>query len=366
MPVGNASPRSPVFSDVPEEFTARGAFALPWTRPFRCFVSYAVPIGLGILTLWVVVSTFRVGGTADLPPSAAAATAFWASGWVVQALAFFSLRGLVGLRTPWLRLGLLGVETSPQKCLPWQAFVVSVGTVVPILLLGMFYRLVEGGFQMPVLEPADTTEFMPPSIGFKQHESIWLTGAWLCWFQAVLQMVPFSRTPGRQLLSGMVVAVGRVLPESMQLQLFRRMLIVLASAIMLLSLPLMFAHESPWSASWPWLALAAVFLWISSRSDDIPKLIQSMQPSESDLESQVNQSWLASLREYVAEHRRSRQLNRALRKERDEAADVQRLDEILNRLHREGVDSLSQEDRRILDRVSQNLRRERNPSDSAE
>jgi hypothetical protein len=53
-----------------------------------------------------------------------------------------------------------------------------------------------------------------------------------------------------------------------------------------------------------------------------------------------------------------------MKRERGEAADAQRLDEILYRLHHDGVQSLSVEDRRILDRVSENLRRERGNQES--
>jgi hypothetical protein len=53
-----------------------------------------------------------------------------------------------------------------------------------------------------------------------------------------------------------------------------------------------------------------------------------------------------------------------MKRERGEAADAQRLDEILHRLHHDGVQSLSVEDRRILDRVSENLRRERGNQES--
>jgi hypothetical protein len=48
-----------------------------------------------------------------------------------------------------------------------------------------------------------------------------------------------------------------------------------------------------------------------------------------------------------------------MERERNEATDAARLDEILNRVHCDGIDSLSREDRESLDRVSENLRKQR-------
>jgi hypothetical protein len=45
--------------------------------------------------------------------------------------------------------------------------------------------------------------------------------------------------------------------------------------------------------------------------------------------------------------------------EHGEAVDAQRVDEILNRLHGEGIKSLNAEDRQLLEKVSANLRKQR-------
>lgn len=54
-----------------------------------------------------------------------------------------------------------------------------------------------------------------------------------------------------------------------------------------------------------------------------------------------------------------RRLKKTLLKEHSEAVDAAKLDEILDRLHREGQQSLSSEDRSILQRVSENLKKQK-------
>ena len=54
-----------------------------------------------------------------------------------------------------------------------------------------------------------------------------------------------------------------------------------------------------------------------------------------------------------------RRIQKAFDKERGEAADASRLDDVLNRLHRDGLHSLNEDDKSLLQRVSENLRSER-------
>ncbi len=197
MPLGSASFRSPESSDVGDDIVARGAIPTGSIGGVQWFVSYSVPVGILVLLGAVWFATDRPGGTADLPLSAFLATTFWVSGWVVQAAFYLGLSRLLGAPATTLRIGLLGVEAMPRVWSVNQAGLVSVATLIPILLLGMLYRLIEGGFSIPQLAPAEQAVWLPPSVGLKSHESIWLTGAWLCWVQVVLQMIPFPRTSGR-------------------------------------------------------------------------------------------------------------------------------------------------------------------------
>jgi hypothetical protein len=68
---------------------------------------------------------------------------------------------------------------------------------------------------------------------------------------------------------------------------------------------------------------------------------------------------LETIRAKRSFRRQQQRLKEALEREHTEAVDASRLDDILRRLHSDGIDSLPEEDRKILERVSQNLRRER-------
>jgi len=346
----------PEFREVPDEYAARGALPLASFGGIRWWISYSVPIGFAIVALAVAMGTFGPGGTSDLPGSAALATGFWVSGWLAQSIAFVVLCRLFGSPTGTLRIGLLGVEALPRIWAAHRALIVAVGTILPLLILGMFFRWVEGGFRVPQLAPADDAVWSPPSVGFKSHESIWLTGAWLCWVQAILQMIPFPRTPGRQLISALVVFASGSVPESMQRRLLQRILVVLALAIVILAIPMMASDDPQWSSKWPLLLTAGVLLWASSRSGEVFALIGGMQGSADEVD---RGNFVVNLRQTVEQWRTQRRLQRALARERGEAVDAQRLDDILNRLHRDGVEALSGDDRKILDRVSESLRKER-------
>ncbi|MDF1844051.1 MAG: hypothetical protein P1U77_21645 [Rubripirellula sp.] len=364
MPRGSAPFRSRDSDDFADDFVTRGAISMGSIGGVRCLISYSVPAGLLVLLGVVTFAADRPGSTADLPPSAMLATAFWASGWVVQAAFFWGLSKLLGAPATYLRVGLLGVESMPRVWTVNQAGLVSIATLIPILLLGMFYRLIEGGFSMPQLAPAEQAVWLPPSVGLKSHESIWLTGAWLCWVQVVLQMIPFPRTPGRQLLAAMVVGMGRSLPPPIQVRLLRQMLIVVSIGFVVLSLLLHSSDNSGLASKWPLLLLGGILMFISSRSFEVASLVDGLRQGHSSLGHLPRESWVQRTRHSLAQRRDRVRLQRAMKRERGEAADAQRLDEILHRLHHDGVQSLSVEDRRILDRVSENLRRERGNQES--
>lgn len=364
MPRGSAPFRSRDSDDFADDFVTRGAISMGSIGGVRCLISYSVPAGLLVLLGVVTFAADRPGSTADLPPSAMLATAFWASGWVVQTAFFWGLSKLLGTPATYLRVGLLGVESMPRVWTVNQAGLVSIATLIPILLLGMFYRLIEGGFSMPQLAPAEQAVWLPPSVGLKSHESIWLTGAWLCWVQVVLQMIPFPRTPGRQLLAAMVVGMGRSLPPQIQVRLLRQMLIVVSIGFVVLSLLLHSSDNSGLASKWPLLLLGGILMFISSRSFEVTSLVDGLRQGHSSRGPLPRESWVQRTRHSLAQRRDRVRLQRAMKRERGEAADAQRLDEILYRLHHDGVQSLSVEDRRILDRVSENLRRERGNQES--
>lgn len=352
----------PDFREVPDEIAATGALRLGTAGGILYWLSYSVPVGIGLVAVAVVTATLGPGGTSDLPGSAALATGFWIGGWIFQLVAYLSLCRALRCSTHSMRIGLLGVEALPRMWSAPRAMLVAVGTVIPLLVLGMLYRWIEGGFQVPELAPAEQSVLTPPSVGMKSHESIWFTAAWLCWVQAVLQMIPFPRTPGRQLVASIVVWVTQGVPEPIQRRLFQKTIVALSIVLVAMTFPLMSSDDPTWESSWPWVLIAGVLLWASSRSGDVIPLVGGMQdvghnPDVDDDDASIGfiSRWWSRLEGW----RHQRRLQRALVRERIEAVDAGRVDEILNRLHRDGLEALSSEDRKLLDRVSQNLRRQR-------
>jgi hypothetical protein len=119
--------------------------------------------------------------------------------------------------------------------------------------------------------------------------------------------------------------------------------------------------------SWVVLLILAITLWISSRWSDMERALAGFQSAANQdairtRDSRVSPSPLDIVlvfRQRIGDWRTQRRLRAARSREQGEAIDAQRLDEILTRLHREGIEALSVEDRRILKRVSESLRRQR-------
>lgn len=359
MSLGDDATASPQFTEVTETDDELGAMVLLKLGKLRVSLSFVVPLAAAILIITVAVATWLPGGTSDLPPSAAAASAFWISGWAAQVSAFLVLHWAFGRPSRRLRLGLLGVEVTPPFGSARRATIVGVGTVLPVVVLATFYRWVEGGFRFPELAPIESSTWVPPSVGLKDHESIWRTGAWLCWIQVILQMLPFPRTPGRLLLASLVVGVGGQLPQLIQYRLMRQLLVLLSIVLIAVSLPLLGSDDPALSSKWPLVFVAALLLWGSSRRRDVQTMIASMQKHDPTTQQRITNNWWAEIRDGLEQRKQRKRVRQAVARERAEASDAKRLDEILNRLHRDGGESLSPDDRRILDRVSKNLRQQR-------
>lgn len=117
--------------------------------------------------------------------------------------------------------------------------------------------------------------------------------------------------------------------------------------------------------AWPALggvALLALWQFVSARGDDLlaSQLILAANGETGVLHSRVGVR--PSIRRWQAGRRqreRMRRLMEIAQRERDEASDAARVDEILQRLHAHGRDALSDEERAILSRVSQAIRHER-------
>jgi hypothetical protein len=354
---------------VPDDPAEKWAMPLGSLAGTRLSLSYTVFFAAAIL-LAVVLSLSSEPPNVDPTRAASLGVGFWVAGWLAQALAHFGLTRVFGLPLRQLNIGLIGVEATPRRWSPIGSLLVTVGTIASLLILGTLFRLVEGGFQLPVLSRVPEQTFTAPSIGFESFDSIWRSAAWLCWVQAIFQMYPLPRSMGRQLFGALVGICGRKLDLRAQAAIVRRCLAAVALMTLALAIVLMLGEGQGFS-KWPLLLLLALMLWVSSRGSDVEEILagQRSLSDESDTsgseDSHEHDGVVAAIRQSMRRRQERKRLKQAIDQERSEAIDAQRLDEILNRLHRDGIDALSSEDRKILDRVSENLRRQRQADPAA-
>ncbi|MFG0262612.1 MAG: hypothetical protein ACF788_09505, partial [Novipirellula sp. JB048] len=109
---------------------------------------------------------------------------------------------------------------------------------------------------------------------------------------------------------------------------------------------------------WPLFMLLAFGLARSTSVARARRLIDHLaplQPESSEAEPSHPRRVTDRIRSFFA----VRRARRAMQRERSEAIDAARLDEILQRLHEGGAHSLSSEDRMTLKRVSEALKKHR-------
>ncbi len=328
--------------------------------------SLGVAIAAVVLTLFAIAAS-RSAGNADVPRVVGLGALFWVSGWLVQAITYLSISRLMGSPASKLCLGVLGVEVGPRRWPASRALLVALATIAALIVLGSFYRLIEGGFRMPQIVRSDQSIWSAPSIGFAKHDSIWRTAAWLCWVQAVLQFYPLPRTLGRQIVSALSAIVSANLEIPLQLTSLRRCLGAVSLLTMGITIISVLTESSFFGVHWFVFFGLSLLLWISTHSADLGLMLagyrshateETGSPPEHP-HSPPSQSVLALIRDSLQLWKSRRRLRTAQRREQEEAINAQRLDEILTRLHRDGLESLSPTDRRVLDRVSENLRRQR-------
>jgi hypothetical protein len=190
-------------------------------------LSYSTFIA-GAILVSIVLTSAGEQGNANLPKIAAMGTVFWVSGWLVQFVTYFGVCRLLNLPLRQLTVGLLGIESLPRNWSASRTLMVTLATTASLLVLGSIYRLVEGGFQMPVLSRDSPSMWAPPSIGFASVDSIWRSAAWLCWVQAICQMYPLPRALGRYMFAALCSLSCRRLLPSTEAVVFRRSLTAIA------------------------------------------------------------------------------------------------------------------------------------------
>jgi hypothetical protein len=358
MPLGHAPPESTRGDVFVGHDVDRFALPLLRTRRFSLSLSYSVFLALAVL-IGVVVNVTRQPGNADLPTVALFASLAWVSGWLVQSLAYSVVAWGSGHRIRSVTIGVLGIETVPQRWHARVAFVTGVSALMGSVLLGCFFRLVDGGFQVPIMEVPSDPIWQLPSIGLGEVESVWRTASWLCFVQAIGQMCPLPRTLGRQMLAACVSLFGSRLGVVGQVKVLRLLIDSVAFCTLGLGIWLMSTGQDIAGAGWSLLMCLSVLLWVSSRWSDTSQILEGLDVPRRDQQQEIRRSVWSIVAGRVSRWREVRRVRHAHRVEHGEAVDAQRVDEILNRLHGEGIKSLNAEDRQLLEKVSANLRKQR-------
>ncbi len=344
--------------------------------------SWAVPIGtLGGLRLYLSHSVFGAAavliallvmtqgreGTADLPWITLVGVAFWMTGWLVQVAVHAFARFAFSTPIESLSIGLLGVES---RCREWDSRSALLVSVVSLL------GLVSTGAMMVVAEqalngtrPLDTIlgVWSAPAFGLRNSEFVWLAGAWLLWVQAVCQMYPLPKSLGRVAIVASISLVAARFQEVFQTHFARRAIQLCALASGMFAIVSIMLDPADFSPRWPLLMLLSLVLWVTSLGPDIREMVigfgdfsgwndgELMNPKP----NRQTGSWLDNAKTSVVSMSRRRKLRQVMQREKQEADDIGRLDEVLNQLHTQGRDSLSSEDLALLNRVSESLRKER-------
>lgn len=358
MPLGQAPPESTRGDDFIVKEVDRFSLPLLRMRRLRLNISYTVFLALAVL-VGVVMSVSRQPGNADLPSVAVCASLAWVSGWVVQFLSFGIVSWASGYRMRSVTIGVLGVETIPCRWHARLAFLTGLAGSMSLIFLGCFYRLVDGGFQVPTIQATTDPIWALPSIGLGEVKSVWRTASWLCFIQAIGQMCPLPRTLGRQMLAACVSFFGTNITLVGQVKVLRLLIDTFAFCTLGFGIWLMNRGQDIAGVGWSLVMCVSVLLWLSSRWSGTFQTLEELDAAKGDGEQSSDSNIWVIVARRVRRWREVRRVRTAHRLEQGEAVDAQRVDEILNQLHHEGIESLNVNDRQLLEKVSASLRKQR-------
>lgn len=374
------SPRQP---DGPFQSDASDGWSLPLgsLAGIQLYVSYSVLVALAVLAGLVAMLQNRPGNT-DLPMTAFVAVGIWALGWLVQVSVHLVFHFFFGIRSQTITVSLLGVE-SPNRLwdsVQWTAamtVVVASSTLAAVFLCGLGFFAIHATANSAWTLSEVVTLLKTPGFGLGASETLWLAGTWLCWVQVLCQLFPLPRSQGRGLLTAVSALVAAETDDAYQMKLARGVLQVVVFTTLLLAMATMAVDQQIAFPRWPLLVLLAVLLWISCRSGDIrdsivsyrlaaggdPFTIPDQQEPEGYKLEEQDPGWAAQITESIRMRKKRKRAQLARDREHGEAADQNRLDDVLRLVGEVGIEGLDEDDRALLRRVSDHLRREREVED---
>ena len=357
-------------------------------------VSYSVFIALGLLVALVALLRHREGD-ADLPVITAVAVTAWIIGWVVQASTYLWLHLRTNARSSLLSIGLIGVELSYplHRPRPWTALqnlcaaVLSMSVLV--LFAGACFAMHLWKFDWFDWQISQWwAEVSRPGMGLDSPATCYLAAAWMFILQTACQLFPLPRHQGRSALVSMAWILAPNHGEAGQVRFVRRSLRIIASITMIAAALALVSGGQAYLPSWLMLAVVAMMLLISSGSDDVQLWVQSLyvaqnDPAERYLQTSVDldhfdAEWegldddavnrssrsgpgvsgrglIARAKSRFQMFLRRRKLRIVMQREQEEARDAEGLDAVLQKVSKSGIESLSDQERKLLQRVSKTL-----------
>ncbi|KAA5538552.1 hypothetical protein FYK55_27420 [Roseiconus nitratireducens] len=365
-----------------------------WSMPLgslggiRFFISYAVFVALAVLGGLVAMVQNRPGN-GDLPAVTLLAVAIWMTGWMVQLIVQLTLHLGTSAKSESITIGLLGIELANPlyRRQTWSAIAVLASAVLTLAALFLFglgclcLHMVHQ-FADPWQWSTWAGELSDPSFGLASVTNGYLTAAWLFWIQAACQAFPLPHNLGRGATASVITLLSPHADGVLQLRLLRRTIRLISIATMVIAMATMIADADVFLPRWPILVVLSLLLWISSANRDLGDWVASIrvaQAGRSDhpfkpttdaaaseaaaepltLPRTTRRGWMTGLADSVRLRHRRRRARAALDRERAEARDAFRLDQVLKIVSEQGTDGLNAEDRALLKRVSENLRRRR-------
>ena len=357
-------------------------------------VSYSVFIAMGLLVALVALLRHREGD-ADLPVITAVAVTAWIFGWIVQSLTYLWLHLRTQARSSLLSIGLIGVELSYplHRPRPWTALQNLCAAVLSMSVLVLFaaacfaihlWKFDWFGWQVSQW----WGELSRPGMGLDSPSTCYLAAAWMFILQTACQLFPLPRHQGRSALFSLGWILASHHGEAGQVRFVRRSLRVIAAMTMIAAAWALVSGGQAYLPSWLMLAVVAMMLLISSGSDDVQLWVQSLyvaqnDPAERYLQTSVDHEpfdamWYGIDDQEVNRSSRAgtptpgpgpfaratsrfqmflrrRKLRTMMHREQEEARDAEGLDAVLQKVSQSGMDSLTDQERKLLQRVSKTL-----------
>lgn len=380
---------------------SRGDFYDPlppdhWSMPVgriggvRVSVSYAVFVALAVLAGLVAMVQSK-DGNADLPVVAATAVAIWMVGWMAQLMVQFALHFGTSAQSESMCLGLVGVENvyPLRRRHPWTALANLTGafcTLTALVTFGAVSLVIHMRSQSLdlALWSSWAEELSTPGFGMDAVHNYYLTATWLFWIQAACQAYPMPRHLGRGAIASAIALFAAEAGKELQIKLLRRFLQLIAIVTLVIAMATLVIDQQGMMLRSIALVFLSIYLWMSSHHQDLQDWVTSVHIAADDpaaghlvraersaiadktkdaavASAKIGgpKPWVHALVDSVRMRQKRKRARAAWQREREEADDAAKLDEVLQRVSETGTDGLSEQDRALLQRVSDNLRRHR-------